>query len=329
MVALAAAFGYGVALGLADTRLDGGTLLDRVDRVCGVSGGSFLATQLALDHDPPALADFRQKILLKDIEGELLKAATRKTFRLMRRDFSRTDVAAAWWDENLGATPLDQLPEQPELWIQATDLKTGRPLVMRPEPLRAVGLDPGGITLGSALAASSAFPGAFPPLVLEQPQTIASDVTQSWQLADGGIVDNLGLEALFQADVPAGSRAVVVLVVNGRRPRVEPKQSNLSHGRALAMLLPIQQRRLDELLLLRTRERLRSLELQATVAGKTLQTRLVVIDLDQSPQRQKLRTIRTRLALDQDDVNVLIAEGRKLLNSRAAELLALWKEEPC
>ncbi len=90
------------------------------------------------------------------------------------------------------------------------------------------------------------------------------------------------------------------------------------------MLVPIQQRRLDELLLLRARERLRLLELQAAMAGQSLQTLLVEIDLDQSPASERLSKIRTRLVLDEEEVNLLVSEGRKLLNARATQLLAFW-----
>jgi NTE family protein len=70
----AAAFSYGVVEALRDTRVPIGgrelRLLDEVDLISGVSGGSFTAAYYGLFGDR-IFQDFEQKFLKKNIQGEL------------------------------------------------------------------------------------------------------------------------------------------------------------------------------------------------------------------------------------------------------------------
>src|SRR5215471_19045384 len=68
----AAAFSYGVLTGIDDTPMPSRetSLLDRVDFVTGVSGGSVLAAYYGLKKRK-ALADFKQRFLLRNAEENL------------------------------------------------------------------------------------------------------------------------------------------------------------------------------------------------------------------------------------------------------------------
>ena len=92
----AAAFSFGVLEGLRETRLPGTdkTLLDEVDLISTVSGGSFTGAYYALFGER-IFEDFRERFLYRDIEREiafrLLNPAN--LFRVISPYFSRIDLA--------------------------------------------------------------------------------------------------------------------------------------------------------------------------------------------------------------------------------------------
>jgi predicted acylesterase/phospholipase RssA len=329
----AAAFGYGAVQALADTPVGAETLLDRIDRVSGVSGGSFVATQVALDRRPEALASFRPRVLQQNLELELLKALTRRSFRVMGRALSRTDVAADLYTACFDGATLGDATG-PELWIQATDLYEGRPFVFRPAALTPLGLTPADIPVGRAIAAAAAMPGVFPPLVLRAPtgddgaddagdgRPPAGTVT----LADGGVVDNLGLEVLLQGTVLAETRRIIVVVVNSRRDRVVPEAAGRSGLLTAGYTVMIQQRRIDRLVLALAEERLHRLAAEARAAGRNLATTLVEISFEQSGHAAELDDIGTRLHLDEAEVELLIAAGETVTRAQLPRILPLLPE---
>jgi len=107
----AAAFAYGVLEELADTQvtIDGQShrLLDEVDSVGGVSGGSFTAAYFALNGDG-IFQDFESRFLKYDIEGDLiLKLINPWSWgRLLSPYYSRSDLAVDYYNEQIfdGAT---------------------------------------------------------------------------------------------------------------------------------------------------------------------------------------------------------------------------------
>ena len=80
----AAAFSYGVLTGFDDThvRTSAGTisLLDHIDFVSGVSGGSVLAAYYGIKKRQ-ALVDFKQRFLLRNAEGIIADAAQPRQHR--------------------------------------------------------------------------------------------------------------------------------------------------------------------------------------------------------------------------------------------------------
>jgi predicted acylesterase/phospholipase RssA len=321
----AAAFGFGVAQAMRETTAGGRPFIDRIDRVAGVSGGSLIATQLAVDDSALGLASFRQKVLMTNLEAELLRSAAESSLKLVRDDYNRSDAAAVYYGALFGDKTIADLEGgEPELWIQATEMISGRPLAFRPAPLGDLGLTSDQVSLGQAIAASAAVPGALPPLNLQIP---SEDGSTSLPLADGGVVDNLGLEVLFRGDVPERARVIIVIVVNSRRTIPSPWKPESSGLISAGYTVALQQRRLDDLMLESARAHLRVLELESRLAGRELETRLLALDFEGSARKQALDQIGTRFHLSEEEVLLLVDEGRERMLERLPELSRYWEEQ--
>ena len=116
----AAAFAYGVLEALRDTRFADATgrerrLLDHVDIVTGVSGGSFTALAYGL-YGERLFDEFVPRFLARDVQGELLRrfASPWRWPALAAAGYGRSEIAAELYDEWLfgGATFAD-LARQP------------------------------------------------------------------------------------------------------------------------------------------------------------------------------------------------------------------------
>ena len=107
----AAALAYGVPEELRDT--PAGTadapkrLLDEIDGISRVSGGSFTAARYALYGDR-IFEDFETKFLYRNVQGQLLRKILRPRnwFRLLTTFFDRTELAILYYDDKIfeGAT---------------------------------------------------------------------------------------------------------------------------------------------------------------------------------------------------------------------------------
>jgi len=102
----AAAFAYGVLQTLADTPIviDGQNrrLLDEVDAISSVSGGSFTAVYYGLFKDR-IFEDFETKFLKHDVQSELawLVLSPRNWSKLASLHYERSDLAAEYYDKLL------------------------------------------------------------------------------------------------------------------------------------------------------------------------------------------------------------------------------------
>ena len=102
----AAALAYGAMLAMRQTRIDwprrGETLLDEVDCISSVSGGSFPAAYYGLFHDR-LFEDFEERFLYRNIQGRILLKALYpwNWFWLASPYYSRIDLAAELYDEQL------------------------------------------------------------------------------------------------------------------------------------------------------------------------------------------------------------------------------------
>ena len=243
----AAAFSYGVLEAMRDTRLPRGgrelRLLDEVDLISGVSGGSFTAAYYGLFGDR-IFQDFEQKFLKKDIQGEL---STQIFFnpanwsRLFSPFFGRSDLAAEYYDKNVfeGATFTDLARRPgPMILINATDMVYGTRVAFTQDSFDLICSDLSTFPVARACAASSAVPILLTPITLKNyagscgfnPPEFLSQALEARDLpdrqfdlannlipfmdserkpyvhlVDGGVADNLGLRALLERVIASGN----------------------------------------------------------------------------------------------------------------------------
>ncbi len=236
----AAAFAYGVLRELARTPIDTGSrtrsLLEEVDVISTVSGGSFLGGFYAL-YGPDSLESFESRFLMWNAESALKKRAlsTRNLIRLTSPAFSRSDIATETWDRRLfhGATfgTLVRRRRRPYLLINATDVGLGAQFSFIQAQFDPLCADLSRFPIARAVAASSAFPVLLTPVTLEnragscafQPpgwvtaglaaERSSNDYREAWRystyadvnqrpyihLFDGGPSDNLGVRPILLA----------------------------------------------------------------------------------------------------------------------------------
>jgi len=161
----AAAFAYGVLRELAQTPIDTGsrtrTLLEEVDVISTVSGGSFAGGFYAL-YGPDSLEAFESRFLTWNAESTLKKRVlSTDLIRLAAPAFSRSDIATATWDRRLfhGATfgTLVQRRKRPYLLINATDVGLGAQFSFTQAQFDPLCADLSRFTIARAVAASLLF----------------------------------------------------------------------------------------------------------------------------------------------------------------------------
>lgn len=102
----AAAFSYGVLEELRDTRIhrDGKDirLLDEIDAISSVSGGSFTAAYYCLFGDR-IFEDYEELFLKRNVQKSLVHSMLNPTnwFRLLASGFDRTELAVDYYDRNI------------------------------------------------------------------------------------------------------------------------------------------------------------------------------------------------------------------------------------
>ena len=240
----AAAFSYGVLEFLRRTEVVGPQgnkvrLLDAVDVITGVSGGSFTALAYGLYGDK-LFDDYEQRFLKRDVQGEIVA----RTFnpanwsRLASTGWGRSELAAELYDEILfnGATFGDlNRGKGPLILASATDLSTGSRFVFNQRVFDVVCSDLNAIRLSRAAAASSAVPVVLSPVTLNNYGGTCKTITPAWvkpfldadnpprpaarairslqaeqdfrdsvrrpylHLVDGGVSDNVGMRAVLDS----------------------------------------------------------------------------------------------------------------------------------
>ncbi len=169
----AAAFSYGVLDRMRRVILPGTakTLLDEVDVVSTVSGGSFTGAYYALFGNR-IFNDFKDKLLYRDIEKELaLKVLNPiNIVRLASPYYNRIDLAAELYDKTIfESKTFHSLVEQrkrPFLIINATNLFQGARFEFTSRQFRYLNSNLLTYPIARAVAASSAFPFLLAPLSL-------------------------------------------------------------------------------------------------------------------------------------------------------------------
>jgi NTE family protein len=239
----AAAFSYGVLEELRRTEIevDGQRrrLIDEVDIITGVSGGSFTALAYALYGDR-LFAEYEQRFLKRDVEGTLLNRSLNpfNWWKFVGGSAGRSELAAEYYDEILfeGATFDDLIGKgAPAAIATGTDISTGSRLAFSQNDFDLLCTDLGKVRLSRAAATSSAVPVVLSPITLNnyggtcgyQYPAWVRDATdfdknarpaarslqryrelQAFQnsperpyihLVDGGVADNIGVRAVLEA----------------------------------------------------------------------------------------------------------------------------------
>lgn len=255
----AAAMSYGLLRSLQvqpmPARVGGGSLLDQVDVISSVSGGSFTAAYYGL-YGVKGLDDFEKKFLRRNLKSELISAAF-SPLQLFS-SVGRTDVAEQLYAQTLfpHATFADmRRAGGPLVVINATDLSRGVNFAFLQEYFDLLCSDLGSFPVARAVTASSAVPVMFTPVVLRNYKGCSQDEldahlqtvvrltpTQALRyraeslrsyadkenhpyvhLVDGGITDNLGLRAINDfVDMAGGMKTFTTLI--GKEQTTPPEQ---------------------------------------------------------------------------------------------------------
>jgi NTE family protein len=239
----AAAFSFGVLEALRDTVVRDASdaprrLLDEIDVLTGVSGGSFTALAYGL-HGEQLFDTYADRFLKRDVEGELLRRVLSPSSwpALAADGYGRSEIAAELYDELLfeGATFGDLASRPGPLVIaSATDISTGSRLGFIQTDFDLLCSDVSAMRLSRAAAASSAVPLVLSPVTLNNYGGTCGFREPAWvdvlrdgrrarpagralqrvremrqfqqgasrpfiHLVDGGISDNLGLRAVLEA----------------------------------------------------------------------------------------------------------------------------------
>ncbi len=239
----AAALSYGVMERLRDTKIQWEgrerRLLDEVDVISSVSGGSFTAAYYGLFReelfDPEK---FEKVFLYRNIQGGLIASLFNPLnwVRLASPGFGRIEVAAELYDREIFREKtfgdLIAQARRPYIMLNATDIAMGSQFTFVQDQFDLICSNLAGVHVARAVAASSNFPIAFTPLIvnnyagtcdyrepawIEQaskdllanpPRFNRARIARSYldsrerkyvHLLDGGVSDNIGLRGQLMA----------------------------------------------------------------------------------------------------------------------------------
>ncbi len=251
----AAAMAYGVMQELQATNIviydQQRRLLDEVDRISSVSGGSFTAAYYGL-HGEELFENFEDDFLRLNMDQHLTEGLINPVHWFSTK--GRTEAAVQYYQKALfhGATFADMMqPGRPLIIINASDLAYGVRFSFIQEYFNLLCSDLASFPVARAVAASSAVPVIFNPVVLENHAGCGDNKT-SWplnaeqrsehdaefailyeglktfgdkdqrkfiHLVDGGITDNMGLRAYYDLFEMSGGLDTYLQSVDRRRPR--------------------------------------------------------------------------------------------------------------
>jgi NTE family protein len=171
----AAAFSFGVLEALRDIEVATASgsktrLLDEVDVITGVSGGSFTALGYGLYGDR-LFGLFESSFLKRDVQGSIMRRVLNPLNwgALWSSAWGRSELAAQLYDEILfhDATFADlQRAAGPVIAVSATELTSGARVVFLPQNFDVMCADLSSFKLSRAAAASSAVPVVLSPVTI-------------------------------------------------------------------------------------------------------------------------------------------------------------------
>jgi NTE family protein len=237
-----AAFAYGLLETLRETTVSihgrPRRLLDEVDIITSVSGGSYTAAYYGLFGEK-IFTDFETAFLKRDVQAELTSLLINPIAlaSLASPGVNRSDVAAAWLGdqifENKTFADMKQ-PTGPFVIVNASDINTGMTFSFIQQQFDFLCSRIDDFPVGRAVMASSAVPGYFAPIALRNydgdcPRRHTSWVTAALKrrdvysrdyqvaraleryaapskmpvvrLVDGGMTDNLGVRGSMMSPI--------------------------------------------------------------------------------------------------------------------------------
>lgn len=234
-------------------------LLHKVTHICSVSGGSVIAAHLILNWEryTGSESDF------EEVANELVRFTQRDVRgRIMRRwifsflalgiprifgKFSRTELLEREYDslygsrnlKTLGVSPIERSPPsgssegltRPHLNIMATSMTNGQAVSFGPSSFQirddenySEPIDIDTMKVSFAVAASSSFPPAFPPVRVDSEKLNLSGTqfqkrfySRAQYLTDGGVFDNLGVRKFIWIQEERGIQFKKLIVSDAQR----------------------------------------------------------------------------------------------------------------
>ena len=363
----AAALSYGVMQELRDTLVDSNgkkiRVLDEIDTISSVSGGSFTAAYYGAFRED-LFSNYESDFLRRNVQGDLIGSLFNPGNWF--RSGSRTDRAAEYYDKHIfrNATFEDiAVQGPPYIDINATDLSTGSRFTFTQELFDLICTDLGEYPLSRAVTASSAVPVAFPTVILKnhadqcdvsetphwqvlaqaKPETYAQQELVSSlksyrnaekrpfiHLVDGGIADNLGLRAVVDRVEGLGAggskllersnvRNVLVILVNAevhRDMQIDTSPTSPSGRTVVSATTSAQMNRYNQETLDSVRRNIAEYEATAKRANAPVRFYFSEVNFSRIKGERLSRifnALPTSLALEDEEVDWLIAAGRKLL----------------
>lgn len=233
----AAAFEYGVLRGLEALRLpDGRSLLDEVDVISSVSGGSFTAMHYGL-FGREGFENFERNFLRTDVQKAIIDAGFLSPRGLLQLAGAknRVEIAADYYDRKIfeGRTFADLLTRnrRPFIIVNSSEVSLDAHFEFTQTQFDMICSDLQQLPVAYAVAASSGVPGLFSALPVRnfssqcsypEPKWVETALNEGFEhplrfhdaqvlrayrgrahpylhLVDGGVVDNLGLRVVVNA----------------------------------------------------------------------------------------------------------------------------------
>lgn len=237
----AAAMGYGVLSALRETSIEWEgsekTLLDELDVITGVSGGSLLVGYY-ISHGKETFKNFESDVLHQDLQSPLLRRilSPRGLWRQTSQRFGRSDILQELLDEKIfhGRTFGDLERSRPMGIINATDLEYGERFEFTQDQFDHICSNLNDFPVARAVAASMTVPLVLSPITLWNYKKDCARETNPLQLkshaafsnyihlVDGGLADNTGIQTPLELISARGGpiRSAQAAGMSGIRKRV-------------------------------------------------------------------------------------------------------------
>ena len=365
----AAALAYGVLKELEHTTLlhkqKNYRLIDEVDIISSVSGGSFIAAYYGL-HGKKTFHTFKKAMLQQNIEDSIITSVLSPFSWFLAT--GRTEIATQIYNNTLfnNATFKEfNNPNSPLILINASDLGNGVRFSFVQEYFDILCSNINDYSIARAVAASAAVPVAFNPVVIQNFQPCENHAQQKLQqamkhaqqnddlkqavkglmdyidtqypylhLVDGGITDNLGLRAIYEAvelsggaqnfakriGKPPAKWLAVISVDASTQAAPEFRLSNKvpSITESIEAMTDIQIQRYNVSTLSLFSEALKKWSIELSTPNHQVTPFFIKLNFNQlsTPElRTELNQIPTSLSLSEPEIDKLISAGRSLLKN--------------